>query len=118
MFCAKCGTAVEDSYQNCPNCGASLPQNSPAVPALPQENAPLSAWSYFWLRILFAIPVVGFIFLIIFSINNGNINRRNFARSYWCGLVILLIIALVYLIIFFILAALGTATVGGISGGF
>lgn len=50
---------------------------------------PLSPWKYFWLQILFAIPIVGFVFLIVFSISRGNINRKNFARSYWCAYIII-----------------------------
>lgn len=54
--------------------------------------APLSPWAYFGLTILFSVPIVGFVFLIVFSISKGNINRRNFARSYWCILVVLAIV--------------------------
>ena len=48
----------------------------------PDVFKPLSPWAYFGLSILFSLPVVGFIFLIIFSVSDANINRRNFARSY------------------------------------
>ena len=58
---------------------------------LPENYQPLSPWAYFFLQILFNIPVVGLVFLIIFSLSNGNINRRNFARSYFCIYVIILI---------------------------
>ena len=63
------------------------------------KYAPLSPWAYFGLTILFQIPVIGLIFLIIFSISGKNINRRNFARSYWCVLVLVLIIIAVYVIV-------------------
>ena len=53
---------------------------------------PLGAWSYFGLTILYAIPVIGWIFLIIFTFSGGNINRRSFTRSYWCWLILLLIL--------------------------
>lgn len=59
---------------------------------VPNELQPLSPWQYFGLSILFAIPVVGFILTIVFSLSNDNINRRNFARSYFCGLLLVLII--------------------------
>ena len=113
MFCTNCGTKMEDSVQTCPGCGAANPSyqqpvveapvvaqpakpvvaqpvETKEVPVLPRENEPLSAWSYFWLKILFAIPVVGFVFLIVFSCSGANVNRRSFARSYWCGLLSLL----------------------------
>lgn len=59
---------------------------------LPEKYRPLSPWAYFGLTVLFSIPVIGFIFLIVFSISGANINRRNFARSFWCSLVLALIL--------------------------
>ena len=56
------------------------------------ENRPLSPQAYFGLQILYAIPIVGWIILIIHAIGAGNINMRNFARSYFCVLIIVLII--------------------------
>ena len=72
------------------------------------QYAPLSPWAYFGLQILFSIPVIGFIFLIVFSISSGNINRRNFARSYWCVLVVVLIIVGVVLLISAVTGGLAT----------
>ena len=54
------------------------------------KYAPLSPWAYWGLTLLFTVPVVGFVFLIVFSISDGNINRRNFARSYWISLILAL----------------------------
>ncbi len=56
------------------------------------EFKPLGAWAYFGLTILFSIPIIGTIFLIVFSFSDANINRRNFARSYFIMLVISLIL--------------------------
>ena len=58
----------------------------------PERFRPLSPWAYFGYTILFSIPVVGLICLIVFSLSDTNINRRNFARSYFCALVLLLIV--------------------------
>ena len=58
----------------------------------PEQFRPLSPWAYFGYSILFAIPLVGFILLIVFSLSNQNINRRNYARSFFCALVIVLIL--------------------------
>ena len=60
---------------------------------IPEKYRPLKPAQYFWLTILFAIPVIGFICLVIMSISNSNINRRNFARSYWIPVLIVVIIA-------------------------
>ena len=53
---------------------------------------PISAWGYLGYKILFAIPVIGWIFLIIFACNGKNFNRRSFARSYFCILLIAVIL--------------------------
>lgn len=80
-----------------------VPAAAPVAPTveLPPQNRPLSGWAYFGLKLLFAAPIVGFVFLIVFSFSRGNINRRNFARSYWCGLLVALIILAVIAVIAF-----------------
>lgn len=65
---------------------------------LPSEYRPLSPWAYFGYSILFTIPLLGFLLLIIFSFDNSNINRRNYARSFFC-VYILVFIAFIILII-------------------
>ena len=118
MFCPNCGKEAQNGAQFCPNCGvkfeepkAQEPKPVPPVQpvvvqtapitaeSLPAKYRPLSAWAYFGYSILFAIPVIGFIFLIIFSCNGSNINRRSFARSHWCALILcLIIVGVVFLI--------------------
>lgn len=72
---------------------------------LPPQYKPLSAWAYFGYSLLLGIPVVGFILAIVFSFNDDNINRRNFCRSYFCGLLIAAIIIVVLLVVGLILGA-------------
>ena len=60
--------------------------------AIPPQYKPLSPWAYLGYQILFTIPLVGLIALIIFALNNDNVNRRNFARSYFCVLVIAIVL--------------------------
>lgn len=62
------------------------------------EQKFLKPWAYFGLNILFSIPIIGFIFLIIFSFDN-NTNRKYYARSFWCAL---LVAAIVFAIVFVI----------------
>ena len=121
MICRHCGATVRDGAQFCGVCGKSLdmydatvraaPSAPPVQPApsvvvtpvinntVPPEYRPISAWGYFGYSLLFAIPLVGFICLIIFSFDDSNINRRNFARSHWCALLI----ALIFLLIMFVI---------------
>ncbi len=70
---------------------------------IPSEYRVLSPWAYFGYSILFAIPLVGFICAIVFAFDNSNLNRRSFARSYFCGLII----AVVLIILFVILVSAG-----------
>ena len=63
--------------------------------AIPPQYKPLSPWAYLGYQILFTIPVVGLIALIIFALNNDNVNRRNFARSYFCVLFIAIVLVVI-----------------------
>lgn len=122
MLCKNCNTQIEDNVRFCHACGADAtadnqpvvsPVSIPEQPVrrqitvddLPEHLRPLSPWSYFGLQILYTVPIVGFIFLIIFSFKKSNINRRNFTRSYWCGLIIAGAILAIILIFMLLLGA-------------
>ena len=62
---------------------------------LPKAYRPLSGWNYFWRVVLYAIPVIGWIFLLAHAIDGKNRHGRSFARSYFCALLTLAIVALV-----------------------
>lgn len=62
------------------------------IAALPEKYRPLSAWGYFGYTILYSIPLIGLVFLIVFSLSDKNINRRSFSRSYFCVLILSLIV--------------------------
>lgn len=64
------------------------------VQQLPDKYRPLGAWAYFGYELLFSIPIVGIICLIMFSLNDSNINRRNFARSFFCFFVVIAVIVI------------------------
>ena len=74
---------------------------------IPEEYRPISMWGYFGYEILFSIPIVGFICLIVFAIGAKNVNKKNFARSYFCYTIIVCLIAIV---IFAIMMATGAAS--------
>lgn len=64
---------------------------------IPPEFKPLGAWAYLGLSILFSIPIIGWIFLIVFSFSDANLNRRSFARYYLLTFIItLVLIAVLY----------------------
>lgn len=112
MICKYCGAENDDS-KFCINCGKPLQEEAPvaepvyqtepvyrAEPVyqtniyqaseIPEKYAPLSGWAYFGLQLLFSIPLVGWIFCFVFAVGGcRNINRRNFARSYFCWLLVI-----------------------------
>ena len=131
-FCTKCGFKLEDHYLVCPNCGCTVEEPAKAAPVsqpapqpvpqpvpqpytapsrtapaaaadLPDQYKPLSPWAYFGLNLLFAVPIVGFIFLIVFSFKKTNINRRNYARSFFCALLIAAAVFITFMVIVLIL---------------
>ena len=65
---------------------------------IPEAYRPLSAWTYFGLEILYALPIAGWIFLICHAIGSRNINKRSFARSYFCVYVIVILLVIVLLV--------------------
>lgn len=82
------------------------PVAKPATPVIPPEYKPLSGWAYFGWQLLFAIPLVGFILLIVFACGGThNINLRNFARSYFCALLIAAILAVIGIILTLVFGA-------------
>ncbi len=57
---------------------------------IPEEYRPISMWGYFGYEILFSIPLLGLILLLVFSLGGTkNKNLKNFARSYFCLLILI-----------------------------
>lgn len=68
---------------------------------LPEEYRPISMWEYFGYQILFSIPCVGFIVLLVFAFGGTkNVNLKNFARSYFCFTIILVVLVVLFAIAF------------------
>ncbi|MBO5143417.1 MAG: hypothetical protein J6C46_10610 [Clostridia bacterium] len=63
------------------------------------ENKILSTDDYIKYNLLFLIPIVGLIFLIIFSFDKKNINRRNYAQSFFFTANIVIFIFLCILLL-------------------
>lgn len=69
------------------------------VTAAPEPDQTVSTARFFWFRILFMIPFVGFILSIIMSFAPRNVNFKHFARSYMIMYFIVIGLVLVGLII-------------------
>ncbi len=115
MYCKRCGTDNADGMLYCRNCGAPLggrpdppdsdskintppysPNTTPVHAEIPEEYKPISMWGYFGYELLFSIPLIGLILLLVFSFGGtGNINLKNFARSYFCLLIVLVSLVLI-----------------------
>ena len=54
----------------------------------------LSPWAYVGYGLLFTLPVIGWILAIVFALNDDNLNRRNFARGYWCMVLVVVILSI------------------------
>lgn len=121
MNCPNCGVNNENAAAFCTECGtklaAEVPQvQIPAAPAIQPESPkpvnqeipkgykPLSPWAYVGWRLLFMIPVAGFVLLIVMSFAPRNKNLKNFTRSYWCTALLAIIIAVIALLL---IAAIG-----------
>ncbi len=106
MYCVNCGAEIPQGQKFCENCGQTVGAvkyvNVPSEPVIeyvvPEENRPISAWGYIGYNILFAIPIIGFIAVIILSFNK-NINVRNRARSFWCALLIWIVVGIILIIV-------------------
>jgi phosphoglycerol transferase MdoB-like AlkP superfamily enzyme len=62
---------------------------------IPNEYKPISMWGYFGYEILFSIPLVGFVLLLVFSFGGtANKNLKNFARSYFCFIILIFVLIL------------------------
>lgn len=102
MKCTRCGYEMENNTV-CPGCGmvhtaptAPVTPVYSATPHIPAEYTPISAWGYFGWNLLFSVPCVGFIVLLIFALGGTrNINLKNYARSFFCIMLLMIIVTVI-----------------------
>ncbi len=71
------------------------------------SDKPISAWGYVGYSILWAIPVLGQLLWLCAALFAKNQNKKNYARSYFCALILGILIAVVAVAVVFGLSALG-----------
>lgn len=130
MYCKRCGTENTEGMLFCRECGTPLQRSTERVEdirpnyrkdyqsrepgkasevgyyennktnVIPDEYTPISMWGYFGYELLFAIPLVGFIMLLVFSFGGThNKNLKNFARSYFCLMILEVILIVIVILI-------------------
>ena len=95
-------TTTKTTAAKRPAARKSMTESVPRIveATIPDEYRPIGMWGYFGYEILFAIPVIGWIFCIGFAFMAKNRNLRNFSRSQFCWLII-------YIIVFCTLVGMG-----------
>lgn len=86
-------------------------QTAPPQPVSPDTYTgdpkfkPLSPWAYLGYLLLYSVVPFGWIAAIVHATNNENINRRNFARGYWCMVLVGVAVSVVLIILSLVLGA-------------
>jgi hypothetical protein len=60
---------------------------------------PMGAFAYLGYQLLFSLPIIGFIFIIVFALDDSYIARRNYARSFLIMMIIMAVFAAVAIIV-------------------
>jgi len=125
MFCENCGANIPPNTSFCSSCGTSFaaapvpappPQPQPAyTPPPPQpyynqqtayrpaaaSREPLSVGSFIGMFFLSALPIAGFIMLLIWAFSSDvNVNKKNYSRA----ILIMSLIGIGVWLIFFLIS--------------
>lgn len=77
-----------------------VPVPEPAPAAEPaQRSKEVSTAGFFWLMLVFAIPVIGLIVMLVFAFIVKNKNLRHFARACLIWILVALILSLIALLV-------------------
>ena len=123
-FCTECGAPLKDGATFCSACGAKAPaekkpEAAPETPAAPQPvyqtqqtytpsapaAQPVSTAYYFWMMLLFSVPVIGLIVCLVTAFSGEDASRKNFSRAVLIWILVAIVLS--------IIVAIAIAAVGG-----
>ena len=123
-FCTECGAPLKEGATFCSACGAKAPaekkpEAAPETPAAPQPAyqtqqtytpsapaaQPVSTAYYFWMMLLFTVPVIGLIVCLVTAFSGEDASRKNFSRAVLIWILVAIVLS--------IIVAIAIAAVGG-----
>ncbi len=116
-YCKHCGKEMNETAAFCPFCGKQAENAETHDPGVQNQRVqnqgiqtvpipirnykpylnyqPIGMWGYFGYNILFLLHVIGWVCIILFSLGvTKNVNLRNYARSFLCIYIIMLVISI------------------------
>jgi Na+/proline symporter len=131
MICPNCGSNNSEGTHFCVGCGAKLESAPPPpayqppqaqnyqqhyqqpsyqnIPAVNPNTMPMRTSEFFWMMLILAIPLAGFICTLVWAFgSNVNENRRNLCRA----ILIWMLVGIVLTIVLGILLAILGFTIG------
>ena len=80
------------------------------------SDKPISAWGYVGYNILWAIPVLGWLLWLGAALFAKNQNKKNYARSYFCVFLLVLLVAVVAAVGVFAASMMGLVDLNALLG--
>ena len=116
-FCTECGAPIKDGATFCSECGTKVPAEkkpetsseaqAPQTIYQPQQTyqpqftatapaaQPISTAYYFFMTLVFAIPVVGLIVCLVTAFAGEDVSRKNFSRAALIWIIIGVVVSII-----------------------